>query len=144
MLNWTWVILLVDIVLLRSRLGAKGIFIPDAIIFQILKLKKFNLVESLELLEDYWVCYGYYLQSDTLQRCKRSELSKFQDPNAVIKEQLSYRKAMWVGRDRSGRPCILIRPAYHKIEKNSGTLLLAMYLFEQACTLYVVFYCHSL
>eukprot|EP01116_Phalansterium_solitarium_P008994 TRINITY_DN2297_c0_g1_i2.p1 TRINITY_DN2297_c0_g1~~TRINITY_DN2297_c0_g1_i2.p1 ORF type:complete len:297 (+),score=57.54 TRINITY_DN2297_c0_g1_i2:35-892(+) len=108
------------VVFLRELLDGKNVTLPDFMIHQIYKLKKFNIPESLELLLEY-------------SHFRRAEFSRFPDPDAVIRSEAESRVAFWMGTDSVGRPVILVRPRLHLPQKKNPTLLFALDLFEQAC-----------
>jgi len=88
----------------------------------VLKLKKFNRAEAVDLLTDYSIF-------------RREELGRFVDPQRVIQEQIQSKKAFWMSHDKTGRPCIVIRPRLHTPHKNNHTLLYSMVMFEYICEL---------
>jgi len=110
----------------RQALKQKGVVLKDAIIFQILKLRKYDIPSSVELLVEYW-------------KTQKKEYTNWgEDLDKIIESQLSLGKARWLSRDNRGRPCIMIKPCKHFYQKDNPTLVLAMTLFEQACEFIMV------
>jgi len=111
---------LVGIAKVRNELLEKGHVLPDAVIYQIIKLKKSDLKAALELLLEYVIF-------------RKEEFAKFPDPDGAIKKEQLTRKAFWWQSDKIGRPCLIIRPKFHIPHKKNYTLLYAIHMFEYAC-----------
>jgi len=106
--------------MVRKVLVSRGNFLPDAVIFQLLKLKHKDLKATEDLLVEYL-------------KFREEEFAKFPDPKAVIYSEISAHKAFWWGTDKIGRPCLIIRPKMHNPHKKNYTLLYAVHMFEKAC-----------
>jgi len=111
---------LVGISKVRNELLERGSVLPDAVIFQIIKLKKLDLKAALELLQEY-------------VEFRKEEFQKFAKPEEIIHKEVLARKAFWWKHDKSGRPCLIIRPKLHIPHKKNFTLLYAISMFETAC-----------
>jgi len=111
---------LIAIAKVRGDLEWAGSSLPDAVILQIIKLKKFDLKASLELLMEY-------------VEFRKEEFAKFPHPEEVLKKEIATHKAFWWQTDKNGRPCLIIRPRLHIPHKKNFTLLYAIHMLEKAC-----------
>jgi len=112
--------LLREIAKIRAELIQLGHPLRNALIFQIIKLKKKDLSAAKELLLEY-------------AAFRKEEFDKHPDPEGVLKKEASSHKAFWYGTDKAGRPCLIIRPKFHAPHKKNYTLLYAIDMFEHAC-----------
>ena len=66
-----------------------------------------------------------------MKTTRKLEFSKSNTNPDSILEQKRSGKAIWYSIDKSGRPCLLIRPSLHSTKHK--TVPFAIQLFEQAC-----------
>jgi len=122
--NWSKILAekqLIGVAFLRERLLAcHRVALPDSIIYQIFKLKKRNVADSLEMLADY-------------AHFRKTEFGRFSDPDIALRNEAAKKVAFFMSVDKFGRPCILVRPRLHFVQKKNATLLYALQLFERAC-----------